>query len=787
MQYKGFTKQARKAMRLAENLAEKEQQTQMGSEYLLAGLLLEGHGVAYEILQQLSVNCEDILALIHEIALPNEEEFPAQEDFLTPEGHAVIDGAYAAAERFDCEEVGTEHLLFSVIEHRNSAAARLLMAMNVNMGKVYAEILSAMGKEALYSREEGKQFRTGKKSENAKSGLLETYTSDLTERARQGELDPLIGRSDELQRMIQILSRRGKNNPCLIGEPGVGKTAIVEGLAARVAAGAVPEHLQEKRILTLDVSGMVAGTKYRGEFEERIKGIMQEVQQAGNILLFVDELHTIIGAGGAEGALDASNIMKPALSRGLIQIIGATTIQEYRKHIEKDAALERRFQPVIVEEPSVEQTVEILRGLRPQYEKHHHVTITEEGLRAAAELSERYINDRFLPDKAIDLMDEAASKVHIGSMEQPKQLEEIKRTMQQRSDEMEEAILQGNLTLAGSIRSERQELKQAYESALTRYKRSLNRKKAAVGENEVVDVVADWTHIPVKRLTEGEAVRLQHLEKSLHKRVIAQDEAIQAVAKAVRRGRVGLKDPSRPVGSFLFLGPTGVGKTEISKALAEEVFGQEEAMIRVDMSEYMEKHSVSKLIGSPPGYVGYEEGGQLSDEKYAIRAQKTGPEYLLVDGYNIIFAWEELKRIAQQDVAAARSTLADILSNYQGFRNCVVILVFDAYKVKGNPGSVEKVNGIYVVYTKEAETADAYIEKTTYDLGRDHRVRVATSDGLEQMIILGHGALRLSARAFKAEVEESQGQIAKLVAQHNQGNREWNKLGRTARITGKDL
>ena len=576
MQYKGFTKQARKAMRLAENLAEKEQQTQMGSEYLLAGLLLEGHGVAYEILQQLSVNCEDILALIHEIALPNEEEFPAQEDFLTPEGHAVIDGAYAAAERFDCEEVGTEHLLFSVIEHRNSAAARLLMAMNVNMGKVYAEILSAMGKEALYSREEGKQFRTGKKSENAKSGLLETYTSDLTERARQGELDPLIGRSDELQRMIQILSRRGKNNPCLIGEPGVGKTAIVEGLAARVAAGAVPEHLQEKRILTLDVSGMVAGTKYRGEFEERIKGIMQEVQQAGNILLFVDELHTIIGAGGAEGALDASNIMKPALSRGLIQIIGATTIQEYRKHIEKDAALERRFQPVIVEEPSVEQTVEILRGLRPQYEKHHHVTITEEGLRAAAELSERYINDRFLPDKAIDLMDEAASKVHIGSMEQPKQLEEIKRTMQQRS--------------------------------------SLNRKKAAVGENEVADVVADWTHIPVKRLTEGEAVRLQHLEKSLHKRVIAQDEAIQAVAKAVRRGRVGLKDPSRPVGSFLFLGPTGVGKTEISKALAEEVFGQEEAMIRVDMSEYMEKHSVSKLIGSPPGYVGYEEGGQLSEK-----------------------------------------------------------------------------------------------------------------------------------------------------------------------------
>ncbi len=614
MQYKGFTRQARKAMRLAEQLAGRENQLHMGSEYLLAGLLLEEHGVAAQVLQQLSVNREDILALIHELALPAEAGTESEEELLTPESRAIIEEAYEVAERFESEEVGTEHLLFSIIEHRNSAAARLLLAMNVNLGKIYVDILAAMGKEQLFSREENKQFRTGQQTEAVKNTLLDTYTTDLTARADAGELDPLVGRMEELQRLIQILSRRGKNNPCLIGEPGVGKTAIVEGLAARVAADAVPEHLQGKRILTLDVSGMVAGTKYRGEFEERIKGIMQEVQQAGNIILFIDELHTIIGAGGAEGALDASNIMKPALSRGQIQIIGATTIQEYRKHIEKDAALERRFQPVIVEEPGVEQTIEILRGLRPQYEQHHHVTITEDGLRAAAELSERYISDRFLPDKAIDLMDEAASKAHIGTMDKPAQLEKMKAELLSMDEDLEEAVIAGDLQQAGEIRREKQKKQDAYDQAVGKYRRSMRNKKILVGENEVADVVSDWTHIPVKRLTEGEAARLQRLEKTLHKRVIAQDEAISAVAKAVRRGRVGLKDPSRPVGSFLFLGPTGVGKTEISKALAEAVFGQEDAMIRVDMSEYMEKHSVSKMIGSPPGYVGYEEGGQLSEK-----------------------------------------------------------------------------------------------------------------------------------------------------------------------------
>lgn len=614
MQYKSFTKQAKRAMDLAVKIAREKKQGQLGSEYILAGLLKEARGVAWQVLHQLSVDEEDVFRLIDELAMPEGKILLADPEDMTPETKKVLEDASAAAQRFDCEKVGTEHLLFSIIENHGCAAARLLIAMGVNLGKVYAEILVAMGKEDQYSKEEGKMLRTGKRTERTATPVLEKYASDLTERAENGELDPLVGRSAELQRMVQILSRRGKNNPCLIGEPGVGKTAIVEGLAQRIAAGAVPEHLQGKRILTLDIPGMVAGSKYRGEFEERIKGAMREVQQSGDIILFVDELHTIIGAGGAEGALDASNIMKPALSRGLIRIIGATTIQEYRKHIEKDAALERRFQPVVVEEPSVEQTVEILNGIRSQYERHHCVTITDEGIRAAAELSARYINDRFLPDKAIDLMDEAASKAHIGSFAKPTQLDELQKIIKELDSELEDAIVLADFALASKIRGKKQNTQEEYDKILAKYKQSLNRKKITVGENEVADVVSDWTHVPVKKITESESARLKRMESALHKRVIAQDEAVQAVSRAVRRGRVGLKDPSRPIGSFLFLGPTGVGKTEISKALAEEVFGVEDAMIRVDMSEYMEKHSVSKMIGSPPGYVGYDEGGQLSEK-----------------------------------------------------------------------------------------------------------------------------------------------------------------------------
>ncbi len=614
MQYSLFTKQARKALDFAVKIAKEKKQGLLGTEYILAGLLQEGNGVAWQVLHQLSVEEDDVLRLIDELAMPEGHILLADKDDMNPETKKVLEDASAIAVRYDCDKVGTEHLLFSIIENRGCAAARLLIAMGVNLGKVYAEILVAMGKEDQYSKEEGKMLRTGKAVEATTTPLLDKYASDLTRQAADGELDPLVGREAELQRMVQILSRRGKNNPCLVGEPGVGKTAIVEGLARRIAIGTVPEHLQGKRILTLDISGMVAGSKYRGEFEERIKGAMREVQNAGDIILFVDELHTIIGAGGAEGALDASNIMKPALSRGLIQIIGATTIQEYRKHIEKDAALERRFQPVVVEEPSVEQTVEILAGIRPQYEKHHHVTITDAGIRAAAELAARYINDRFLPDKAIDLMDEAASKAHIGSFAKPAQLDKLQETMRELDVQLEDAIVASDFSLASEIRLKKHEIEEDYGKTLEKYRQSLKRKKIIVGENEVADVVSDWTHVPVKKITESESARLKRMESALHKRVIAQEEAVQAVSKAVRRGRVGLKDPSRPIGSFLFLGPTGVGKTEISKALAQEVFGVEDAMIRVDMSEYMEKHSVSKMIGSPPGYVGYDEGGQLSEK-----------------------------------------------------------------------------------------------------------------------------------------------------------------------------
>ena len=432
--------------------------------------------------------------------------------------------------------------------------------------------------------------------------------------AAYGEIDPVIGREAEIARVIQILSRRTKNNPCLIGEPGVGKTAIAEGLAQRIASGLVPDTVRGKRVVTLDLSGMVAGSKYRGEFEERIKKVIREVTEAGNVLLFIDELHTIIGAGGAEGAIDASNILKPSLARGEIQLIGATTLEEYRKYIEKDAALERRFQPVTVEEPTEEQAIEILKGLRERYEKHHHVQITDAGIEAAVKLSIRYIADRYLPDKAIDLMDEASSKVRLGGFKMPEKIGELERKAAQLEDDMETALMEQRFEDAGAIRKEKEAARKKYEKQVEKYHRDADKKKLVVGENEIAEIVSDWTKIPVKRLAEGEAARLNRLEKTLHKRVVGQEEAVSAVARAVRRGRVGLKDPHRPIGSFLFLGPTGVGKTEITKALAEAVFGDEQAMIRVDMSEYMEKHSVSKMIGSPPGYVGYEEGGQLSEK-----------------------------------------------------------------------------------------------------------------------------------------------------------------------------
>ena len=520
--------------------------------------------------------------------------------------------AQELAERFESEEVGTEELLLAIIKEPDCAASRLLNTMGVNPQKLFVDILAAMGEDPAQYREEIQRGR-GDQSRSL-TPTLDQYSRDLTAMARAGLLDPVIGRKKETERVIQILCRRGKNNPCLIGEPGVGKTAIVEGIAQSLVNGTVPDIVAGKRLVSLDMSGLVAKSKYRGEFEERIKRVINEVESAGNVLLFIDELHTIIGAGGAEGALDASNILKPALARGDVQVIGATTIEEYRKYIEKDAALERRFQPVQVEEPSEEEAIRILKGLRKLYEKHHHVTITDEGVEAAVRLSARYVNDRFLPDKAIDLMDEAASKARLGIMHGSDELTGLDREIHEMDINIENALKDGDIEAARSFKLEKEKLKAAEEKLRKKNARTQKNHAPVVGENEIADVVAGWTKIPVSRLTESEAVRLQKLEETLHKRVIVQEEAISAVARAVRRGRVGLKDPKRPIGSFLFLGPTGVGKTEVSKALAEAVFGNEDAMIRVDMSEYMEKHSVSKMIGSPPGYVGHEDGGQLSEK-----------------------------------------------------------------------------------------------------------------------------------------------------------------------------
>jgi len=552
--------------------------------------------------------------LIENLIAPSGNVITADAGGYSPRTLRVLENAAKEAERFKNEKVGTEHLLIALIKEADCAAVRLLNTLGVNLQRLYVETLTAMGEDVSLHKDEFQNGKLAKKKNLEATPTLNQYSRDLTQLAKEGGLDPVIGREEEMQRVIQILSRRSKNNPCLIGEPGVGKTAVVEGLAQNIVSGMVPDSVLNKRVVTLDLSGMVAGSKYRGEFEERIKKVLAEVKKAGNILLFIDELHTIIGAGGAEGAIDASNILKPSLARGEIQLIGATTIEEYRKYIEKDAALERRFQPVTVEEPDEEQAMAILTGLRPQYEAHHHVKITDEGIRAAVQMSERYINDRNLPDKAIDLMDEAASRVRLGSFKTPKQMKETEQRIRELDIILEEAVRGLRLGDAKAAREEKEELLKRHAKQIKKYHKDAEKKEPLVNENEIAEVVSSWTKIPVKKLTADESAKLAKLEKTLHKRVIGQEEAVSAVAKAVRRGRVGLKDPNRPIGSFLFLGPTGVGKTEISKALAEAVFGNEQAMIRVDMSEYMEKHSVSKMVGSPPGYVGYDEGGQLSEK-----------------------------------------------------------------------------------------------------------------------------------------------------------------------------
>ena len=612
-----FTKQAQTALTLAKAAAIDFELGYIGTEHLLLGLLSETEGAAGRVLEEFQVDGKKLVELIDKLVTPAEvgnvteiEVKPA----YSPRTEKVLESAVAEAQNSGCEKAGTEHLLLAMLRETDCVGTRLLYTMGVNIQKLYAAVLGAMGYDNESIQEEFQAAKAMQNPGGSPTPALDQYSRDLTQMAAEGKLDPVVGREKEISRLIQILSRRTKNNPCLVGEPGVGKTAIAEGLAQRILAGSVPETIKDKRLVVLDLSGMVAGSKYRGEFEERIRKVVDEVRENQGILLFIDELHTIIGAGGAEGALDASNILKPSLSRGELQIIGATTLEEYRKYIEKDAALERRFQPVTVEEPSEEEAYEILKGLRPYYERHHKVEISDEALEAAVKMSVRYINDRFLPDKAIDLIDEAASKVQLSGYQASSEIEDLSREIQEILQEKERAIKTGYLSLAKECQEKQKEAEARLEQLQVKEEKKNQRKSGKVDEKAVASIVSDWTKIPVQRLTEGETRRLAQLEKELHKRVIGQEEAVHAVSQAVKRGRVGLKDPNRPIGSFLFLGPTGVGKTELSKALAQAVFGSEQAMIRVDMSEYMEKHSVSKLIGSPPGYVGYDEGGQLSEK-----------------------------------------------------------------------------------------------------------------------------------------------------------------------------
>ncbi len=605
-----FTTKARTAINLAEQAAGRLGHSYVGTEHLLLGLLEEGSGVAARVLIENGVREDKVLGLISQLIAPDQAVRVREDGGYTPGARRVLENSYREAVRFKANLIGTEHLLISIIRDNDCVASRLLNTIGVSVQKLYIDVLAAMGEDAPANKEELMKAPKGKGS----TPTLDSYSRDLTELAVKGKLDPVIGRESEITRLIQILSRRTKNNPCLIGEPGVGKTAVVEGLAQMITSGEVPETIAGKRLLTLDLSGMVAGSKYRGEFEERIKKVIAEVIEDGEVLLFIDEIHTIIGAGGAEGAIDASNILKPSLARGELQLIGATTIEEYRKYIEKDSALERRFQPVKVEEPSEEAAVGILRGLKGRYEDHHKVMITDDAIKAAVKLSSRYINDRFLPDKAIDVIDEASSKVRLATFTEPSEIKELEAEIELLEDQKEAAIKSEAYEKAGVIKKKQEKKREKIDKIRDKWQKEKISNTPTVDEGEIADVVSTWTKIPVKKLEEGESERLRNLESILHERVIGQEEAVTAVAKAIRRGRVGLKDPKRPIGSFLFLGPTGVGKTELSKALAEAMFGMDSALIRVDMSEYMEKHSVSKIIGSPPGYVGYDEGGQLSEK-----------------------------------------------------------------------------------------------------------------------------------------------------------------------------
>ena len=612
MMYK-FTNRAEKALEYAGELATEFGHNYIGTEHILYGLVKEGSGVASQVLTMQDITAEKIAEEIESLIGKGEKAENDVDIGFTPRSKRVIENAFIEARKLNSEFIGTEHLLIGIMREGDSVAVRIMMDLNVNPQKLYNEIIKVINEDETANNND-KQANNKQKGSYNQTPTLNQFGGDLTKKAREGKLDPVIGRKQEIERVIQILSRRTKNNPCLIGEPGVGKTAVAEGLAEKIVQEDVPEMLKNKRVVSLDIASMVAGAKYRGDFEERIKKCLEEVKKAGDVILFIDEVHTIVGAGSAEGAVDAANILKPLLARGEVQVIGATTLNEYRKYIEKDSALERRFSPVTIGEPTTEETISILTGLRDKYEAHHNVKISDQAIKAAVELSTRYINDRFLPDKAIDLVDEAASRVKMKNYTQPDSLKKLEEKVASLDKEKEDAIRVQDFEKAASLRDKEKEEKEKLQKEKEKWEGRNTKSVTALTEEDIAEVVSNWTGVPVKKLTQSENEKLKNLEQTLHQRVIGQNEAVEAVAKAIRRGRVGLKDPNRPIGSFLFLGPTGVGKTELSKALAESLFGKEDAMIRIDMSEYMEPHSVSKLIGSPPGYVGFDEGGQLTEK-----------------------------------------------------------------------------------------------------------------------------------------------------------------------------
>ncbi|MCM1191618.1 MAG: ATP-dependent Clp protease ATP-binding subunit [Butyrivibrio sp.] len=772
-----FTNSAQEALKAAARCASALKQGYVGTEHILAGLLKEQAGVAHKVLTDNGVELSRVTDMIQEsIAMDGGVGIREREGY-SPRARKILEEAHRQAARFNQQQTGTEHLLMAIIKEGENVAVRLLNTLGANVQKIYVDTLIAIGQDGNLYKED-----LGRKAQNKNKGAtLSQYSRDLTGMAREGKLDPVIGREDEIRRLIQILSRRTKNNPCLIGEPGVGKTAVVEGLALRIVEGKVPFTVKNKRVLTLDLSGMVAGSKYRGEFEERIKKVIKEVIEDGNVILFLDELHTIIGAGGAEGAIDASNILKPSLARGELQMIGATTIAEYRKYIEKDAALERRFQPVNVEEPTEEEAIRILEGIKGKYEEHHQVAITSEAVDAAVRLSGRYINDRNLPDKAIDLIDEAAAGARLRSSDVPDKLKILTEQIKKMDLQIERSIRMEAFAQAAEIKRNQDELIKKYERAKKRMENSASGRQIVIGESDIADVVAMWTKIPVQKLAQKESERLLKLEGILHKRVIGQEEAVTAVAKAMRRGRVGLKDPKRPIGSFLFLGPTGVGKTELSKALAEAMFGSEDAIIRVDMSEYMEGHSVSKMIGSPPGYVGFEEGGQLSEKvrrnPYSVvlfdEIEKAHPDVFnillqvlddghITDSKGRKVSFKNTILIMTSNAGAQRivdpknlgfAAVADAKRDYEKMKSGVMEEVKRTFK----PEFVNRIDDIIVFHQLNNENMKAIVSLLAADLYKrceeQMDIRLSVTAALKEHLVAKYADVRMGARPLKRAIQ----------------------------------